>query len=133
MSARSVEPTPATAPPNPLDDVDIRVTCQSKITPHELQKFLTDALFSPSDDVDAGSYEQQQEWFTDEAEDLCIRLLQSEADADLNAIIRTVRRELLWRMPKRGSFLIRIENREVSIEGLPLASNAEPATPTLPS
>ncbi len=112
-----------------LDEVDIRVTRQSEITPHELETFLTDALFSPSDDVDAGSYEQQQQWFGDEAEDVCIRLLQSESDADLNAILRTVRRELLWRMPKKGSFLIHIEDGEVSIDGLPSASNADAATP----
>jgi hypothetical protein len=111
-----------------LDEVDIRVTKQSEITPSELQTFLTDALFSPSDDVDAGSYEQQQQWFDDEAEDLCIRLLQSGSDADLNAIMRTVRRELLWRMPKQGSFLIRIENGEVSIDGLRPASKADVAT-----
>ncbi|MBP0440460.1 hypothetical protein [Tianweitania sediminis] len=112
-----------------LDEVDIRVTHQSEITPHELETFLTDALFCPSDDVDAGSYEQQQQWFGDEAEDVCIRLLQSESDADLNAIIRTVRRELVWRMPKKGSFLIHIEDGEVSIGGLPPASNTDAATP----
>ncbi|CAM5277554.1 hypothetical protein ATER59S_00343 [Aquamicrobium terrae] len=108
-----------------LDEVDIRVTKQSEITPSELQTFLTDALFSPSDDVDAGSYEQQQQWFDDEAEDLCICLLQSGPDADLNAIVRTVRRELLWRMPKEGCFLIRIENGEISIEGLSPAGRTE--------
>jgi hypothetical protein len=113
-----------------LDEVDIRVTRNSEITPHELETFLTDALFSPSDDVDAGSYDQQQQWFGDEAEDVSIRLLQSESDADLNAIVRTVRRELLWRMPKRGSFLIRIENENISIEGLPVDAKTETASPT---
>ena len=108
-----------------LDEVDIRVTKKSEITPSELQTFLTDALFSPSDDVDAGSYEQQQQWFDDEAEDLCIRLLESESDADLNAIVRTVRRELLWRVPKQGSFVIHIENGEISVEGLPSAGRIE--------
>ncbi|MCO5073851.1 MAG: ATP-binding protein [Rhizobiaceae bacterium] len=111
-----------------LDEVDIRVTRQSDIKPHELETFLTDALFSPSDDVDAGSYEQQQQWFGDEAEDVSVRLLQSESDADLNAILRTVRRELVWRLPKHGSFLIRIENGEVSIDGLPSALNTHGAT-----
>lgn len=116
-----------------LDEVDIRITRQSTITPSELQTFLTDALFSPSDDVEAGSYDQQQNWFADDAEDLSIRLLQSETEADLNAIVRTVRCELLWRMPKQGSFLIRIENGEISIEGLPSTSGVEVSTPSLPS
>lgn len=110
-----------------LDDVNIQVTKESDITPSELQTFLTDALFLPSDDVDAGSYEQQQQWFDDEAEDRCIRLLQSGPDADLNAIVRTVRRELLWRVPKQGSFVIHIENGEISVAGLPTAGRTEPS------
>lgn len=108
-----------------LDEVDIRVTKQSEITPFELQTFLTDALFSPSDDVEAGSYEQQRNWFADEAEDLSIRLLQSETEADLNAIMRTLRRELLWRVPKQGRFLIRIEDGEISIETPPPSEEIE--------
>ncbi len=111
-----------------LDEVDIHVTRQSMITPPQLQAFLVDALFSPSDDAGDESYEQQLEWFSDEAEDVSINLLQSEADADLNAIVRAVERELVWRVPKQGSIVIRIDDRRVSVEGLPSAGDAAGAS-----
>lgn len=111
-----------------LSEVDIRVTGHSTITPATLKTFLIDALFSPSEDAGDASYEQQQEWFSDEAEDLSINLLQSEADADLNAIVRAVERELVWRVPKKGSIVIRIDDRKVSVEGLPSAEDAAGAS-----
>lgn len=114
---------------NSLGELDIRVTSQSTITPAELQVFLTDAVFSYSDDVDAGSYDQQQQWFSDEAEDLSISLLQSEAAADLNAIVRIVERELVWRVPREGTFVIRIDDRKVSVDGLLSAGNAGAPAP----
>lgn len=101
-----------------LDEMDIRVTRRTAMTPGKLEQFLIDALFSPSDDAEAGSWEQQEEWFRDQAQDMSIHLLESETAADLNAIIRTVERELVWRMPKTGSVTIRIDNRVVSIDGL---------------
>lgn len=102
-----------------LDEVDIRVSRQSTITPTELKMFLVDALFSPSDDSDAGSYNQQEEWFENEAEDLSIRLLQSTEAADKNAIVRVIQRDLIWRLPKHGNVLIRIEDGKVEVEAFP--------------
>lgn len=107
-----------------LQGEDILVTRQSTITPMALRMFLIDALFCPSDDVDAGSYDQQLEWFSDEAEDLSVNLLQSETEADINAIIRAVEREVVWRVPKNGSIVIRIDNGTVSVEGMPRTENA---------
>ena len=101
-----------------LDDMNIQITGGSTITPAELETFLTDALFCYSDDIDAGSYQQQQEWFSDEAEDLSITLLESRDNADLNAIERIVRRELVWRLPKYASVTINIDNRNILIKGL---------------
>ncbi len=115
-----------------LDEMEILVTKQSAITPSELTTFLIDALFSPSDDADAGSYEQQAEWFSDEAEDLSIALLETEHAADLNAIVRVVERDLVWRVPREGAFLIRIDDRKVSVEGFSSAGD-ERASPSLAS
>jgi hypothetical protein len=113
-----------------LDEMEILVTKQSAITPSELTTFLVDALFSPSDDADAGSYEQQAEWFSDEAEDLSFALLETEHAADLNAIVRVVERDLVWRVPREGAFLIRIDDRKVSVEGLSPPGDARaPASP----
>ncbi len=107
-----------------LDEMEILVTKQSAITPSELTTFLVDALFSPSDDADAGSYEQQEEWFSDQAEDLSIALLETEHAADLNAIVRVVERDLVWRVPREGAFLIRIDDRKVSVEGFSPTADA---------
>ncbi len=100
-----------------LDEAEILVTKQSTITPSDLTAFLVDALYSPSDDAEAGSYEQQERWFSDEAEDLSIGLLETAHAADLNAIVRVVERELVWRVPREGAFLIRIDHRKISVEG----------------
>ncbi|WP_338811496.1 hypothetical protein V2V90_24545 (plasmid) [Agrobacterium leguminum] len=107
-----------------LHEADILVTRQSTITPEALRMFLIDALFCPCDDLDSASYDQQLEWFSDEAEDLSVNLLQSEAEADLNAIIRAAERELVWRLPKKGSIVIRIDDGKVSVEGMPRAEDA---------
>ena len=101
-----------------LDEAEVVVTRQSAITPSELTAFLVKAFYSPSDDAEAGSYEQQERWFSDEAEDLSIALLETEHAADLNAIVRVVERELVWRVPRDGAFLIRIDHRKISVEGM---------------
>ena len=53
-----------------------------------------------------------------EAEDLAVKLLVSQRDADINAIIRTIRRELLWRLPKDNPVSIHIEGFDVRVDGL---------------
>ncbi|MGV2167981.1 hypothetical protein ACQZ40_16550 [Agrobacterium sp. 16-172Ci] len=111
-----------------LHEADIQVTRQSTITPVALRMFLIDALFCPSDDTDDASYDQQLEWFSDEAEDLSVNLLQSAAEADINAIIRAVEREVAWRVPKKGSIVIRIDDRKVSVEGMPCAEDTAPGS-----
>lgn len=100
-----------------LDEVEILVTERSAITPSGLTAFLVDALYSPSDDAEAGSDEQQERWFSDEAEDLSIALLETAHAAELNAIVRVVERELVWRVHREGAFLIRIDHRKIAVEG----------------
>ncbi|MCQ4633947.1 hypothetical protein GB927_028200 [Shinella sp. CPCC 100929] len=115
-----------------LDEAEILVTMQSSITPSNLTTFLVDALYSPADDAEAGSYEDQKRWFSDEAEDLSIALLETAHAADLNAIVRVVERELVWRVPREDAILIRIEHRKISVEGLspPVGGSPEPHAAT---
>ncbi len=110
-----------------MDEAGILVTKQSAITPSQLTTFLVDALYSPADDAEAGSYEEQERWFSDEAEDLAIALLETAHAADLNAIVRVVERELVWRVPREDAILIRIEHRKISVEGLSPPVGASPA------
>ncbi|WLS00629.1 hypothetical protein [Shinella sumterensis] len=113
-----------------LDEAEVLVIRQSAITPSELTAFLVDALYSPSDDAEAGSYEQQERWFSDEAEDLSIALLETAHAADLNAIVRVVERELVWRVPREGAFLIRIDHRKISVEGFSPSDGAPASADT---
>jgi len=101
-----------------LDEVDIAVTKCSKSTNADLVDFLENALFCPSDDAEAGSYDQQRDWFRDETEDRVIALLQTSAEADINAVIRIVDRELYWLSGKSDSVTIHIENGSVEVVGL---------------
>ena len=94
-----------------LDEVDVVLTAGSSITPADLTDLLEVALFWPSDDVDADSWDHQRGWFCDEAEDLGFKLLQSHRDADINAIIRTIHRELLWRLASDCPVTIHIDGR----------------------
>lgn len=101
-----------------LDEADVFVKTSSLMTPSELVGHLEAALFSPSDDAEAGSYDQQREWFSDEAEDMAITLLDSVNAADLNLIKPVLRRELTWRLPKGTDVTIRITGRDISVSGL---------------
>jgi len=101
-----------------LDEADIHVTANASMTPADLVEFLEVTLFSPSDDSEAGSYDQQQQWFTDEAEDLALTLLESSAAAEVNLVTRVLRRELTWRLPKDRDVTIRIKGRDVTVSGL---------------
>ncbi|MDO5643355.1 MAG: hypothetical protein Q4G26_13350, partial [Paracoccus sp. (in: a-proteobacteria)] len=99
-----------------LDEAEISLIRKATITPRELVNFFEAALFSPSDDSEAGSYDQQLQWFCDEAEDWAVTLLQSAADADLNLVRRIICRDICWRLPKGCDLTIRLRGREVSVE-----------------
>lgn len=107
-----------------LDEVDIAVTKRSKATSDDLVDFLENAVFCSSDDAEAGSFDQQQSWFRDAAEDLAITLLETSVEADINAVIRIVNRELYWLRRKSSSVTIRIVNGRVEVEGLDAKSHA---------
>lgn len=101
-----------------LDEVDIAVTKSSKASADDLVDFLQASLYCPSDDVEAGSYDQQQEWFRDEAEDMALKLLNSDLEAKTQAILRVVQRHLYW-LPKTDRALtITIKDGAVHVDGL---------------
>ncbi|WP_299592835.1 hypothetical protein [uncultured Tateyamaria sp.] len=101
-----------------LDDVDITVTKSSKATAADLVDFLERALFNPSDDSEAGSYDQQQQWFRDEAEDLAIDLLETSLEVQINAITRVIDRELHWLRRSDKVITVQIGNGRIEVEGL---------------
>ena len=109
-----------------LDEVLIRITETSKIIKTDLTDLLVSAIFCPADTSDAGTYDQQLEWFQDAAEDRSFVTLQSREEADLNALERTIERELLWRIPKNSMVTITIDGRKISITGLNSSVSSAP-------
>ncbi len=101
-----------------LEEVDVRITAGSSIACSVLIDVLDAALFCPSDDAEAGSYDQQQQWFSDAAEDLAIKLLKTERDANINAITRTIHRHLVWQLPDDQAVTIHVHGRDIQIDGL---------------
>jgi len=89
----------------------------------DLAEFLQAALFFPSDDAEAGSYNQQLEQFQDEAEDFAIALLRSGAEAELGAVIRIIKRNLLWNLPRDRRVLIDITGSDIVVRGLEAADS----------
>jgi hypothetical protein len=107
-----------------LDEVDIAVTKSSKATSADLVDFLEHALFNPSDDSEAGSYDQQERWFRDEAEDLAINLLETSLEAKINAITRVIDRELYWLRRSDQTVTVQIGEGRITVKGLEIAKVA---------
>ena len=98
-----------------LDDALPLVTADSALQPHELATLLRSAFFSPSDDVEADSYETQRDRFDEEALHLATRLLLSDDDACRQSIAEAVRRELMWFVPGDRAVDIRIRRPDVTV------------------
>ena len=104
-----------------IDEAEICVTRTSDATDDELVDHLTRALFCPSDDCDAGSYDDQLRWFTDEAEDAVIAYLKTVDDVRRHQTIRAVRRELWWLLKDQSDITIHISGHKVEVFGLATA------------
>ena len=98
-----------------LDDALPLVTADSALQPHELATLLRSAFFSPSDDVEADSYETQRDRFDEEALHIATRLLLSDDDACRQSIAEAVRRELMWFVPGDRAVDIRIRRPDVTV------------------
>lgn len=104
-----------------IDETVLCLTATSTITHDELLTFFTAALFCPSDDGDAESYDTQLRWFTDEAKDEVIGYLSGIDDVRLNQVQRIIARELWWIRREGSSISIQIKGTDVQIEGLETA------------
>ena len=91
------------------------VTADSALRPHELARLLRAGFFSPSDDVEADSWETQRDRFDEEALHLSTRLLLSDDEACRQSIAEAVRRELMWFVPGDRAVDIRIRRPDVTV------------------
>ena len=98
-----------------LDDALPLVTSDSSLRPHELARMLRAGFFSPSDDVEADSWETQRERFDEDALHLATRLLLSDDEACRQSIAEAVRRELIWFAPRDRTVDIRIRRPDVTV------------------
>ena len=108
-----------------VDDTLPLVAADSAIQPHQLAVLLRAAFFSPSDDVEADSWETQRDRFDEEALHLATRLLLSDDEACRQSIAEAVRRELMWFVPGDRAVDIRIRRPEVTVT-LGAAAEAAP-------
>ena len=98
-----------------LDDALPLVTADSALQPHELAVLLRAGFFSPSDDVEADSWETQRDRFDEDALHLATRLLLSDDEACRQSIADAVRRELMWFVPGDRAVDIRIRRPDVTV------------------
>ena len=98
-----------------IDDTLPLVTRDSALQPHELAALLRAGFFSPSDDVEADSWETQRDRFDEEALHLATRLLLSDDEACRQSIAEAVRRELMWFVPGDRAVDIRIRRPDVTV------------------
>ena len=98
-----------------VDDALPLVTLDSALQPHQLAAILRAGFFSPSDDVEADSYETQRDRFDEDALHLATRLLLSDDEACRQSIAEAVRRELMWFVPEDRAVDIRIRRPDVTV------------------
>ena len=98
-----------------IDDALPLVTGDSALQPHELAALLRAAFFSPSDDVEADSWETQKDRFDEDALHLATRLLLSDDEACRQSLAEAVRRELMWFVPGDRAVDIRIRRPDVIV------------------
>ena len=108
-----------------LQDALPLVTTDSALQPHELAALLRNGFFSPSDDVDADSYETQLNRFDEDALHLATRLLLSDDEACRSSIAEAVRRDLIWFCPQGRTVEISVCRPDVTVT-LAAAGEAAP-------
>ena len=108
-----------------LHDALPLVVEDSALQPHELAALLRNAFFSPSDDVEADSWETQRDRFDADALHLATRLLLSDDEACRQSIAEAVRHELMWFVPGDRAVDIRIRRPDVTVT-LSAAGEAAP-------
>ena len=98
-----------------LDDALPLVTGDSTLQPHELAALLRAGFFSPSDDIEADSWETQRDRFDEDALHLATRILLSDDEACRQSLAEAVRRELMWFVPDDRAVDIRIRRPDVTV------------------
>ena len=94
-----------------MDDCDPLLTKDSSIKVSELVGLMSQGLFHPSDDIECGSYENQEELHEAEYEKTALTMLASEEVAAIAALLNAVQRHVGHEVPRGKTALIRVTNK----------------------
>ena len=110
-----------------VGDASVLVTADSEIAPEELADLLYNAFFTPSDDVEADSYDTQRDESRQAAFAEALRLLASAEEAMVSNVLTAMRRWVMPHLPRERDTTIRIRAGspiEVTIEEPTTANEA---------
>ena len=94
-----------------MDDCDPLLTKDSSIKVGELVGLMRQSLFHPSDDIEWGSYENQEELHEAEYERTALTMLASKEAAAIAALVNAVQRHVGHEVPQGKTALIRVTNK----------------------
>ena len=100
------------------------VTADSDIAPEALARLLRAGFFSPSDDVEADSWETQLTRFEEDALHMSLKLMCSVEEARQRTIADAVWREIFWLMPRDRTVTIVVRGGKVSVDIGPICTEA---------
>ena len=100
------------------------VTADSDIAAEELARLLRAGFFSPSDDVEADSWETQLTRFEEDALHMSLKLMCSVEEARQRTIADAVWREIFWLMPRDRTVTIVVRGGKVSVDIGPVCTEA---------
>ena len=101
------------------------VTTDSDIDPEALAELMLAGFFSPSDDVEADSWESQRSDAENDALHVATQLLVCDEAARGDSIARLVQRDLMWLIPRERDTTIAVRDGKVLVTfGAPVAQEA---------
>jgi hypothetical protein len=96
-------------------DMTVLVTRACSLTPHELAGIITDCGFSPSDDIDAGSYQDQCDYYERKALHRAFELLSVGDDGDTAKIRNDFLEFVSWLVPKGRTLTLTYDGSDCQV------------------
>lgn len=92
------------------------VAKETDLAPHELSEILRNALFCPSDDIDADSRDRQEDDFIMDAQHIAMRILESDEAALRGTIYDALHKEVSWLIPHGVTARISIRKDKIEVD-----------------
>lgn len=108
--------------PSCIEEVEPVVSSSSTICTGELSDCIFNAYFSPSDDYDAGHYDDQRRRAEQDAQAVALTILVSAEAAEHATLRDELFRTIFWRLPRDRRTAIHVEGSDIRIRSLPLSA-----------